>query len=110
MHFVDLLKTVLNYTEVWALIVPILVWIIKKPSLPILFPVKVYLCISFVLNIVIDLANFKIYKNNNALYNTESMFRLSIFIWFFFVNGIPLRRQNLLYLLSLIALAILVNF
>lgn len=106
----DSLTAILKYTEVWALIMPILIWGIKKSTSKILFPIKIYLCISFILNIVIDMANFKIYKNNNSLYNIESLFRLYVFIWFFYSVGFPASKKKLFSLTISIFVIVLINF
>jgi hypothetical protein len=102
--------TLLDWSELWATILPIIVWILKKPQQKVLLPIKIYLFVSFILNIIIDLANFKIYKNNNPLYNLESIFRLFIFMWFFLENGIPISTKKFSYLVSLILILIVINF
>jgi hypothetical protein len=106
-----LLSLVLNYSEVWALTVPILIWIIKKPANQILNPVKTFLAVSLTLNIIIDLANFKaIYHNNNAVYNLSSIFRLGVFVWFFSKNNIPISTKKILFPIFFIAIVIVANY
>ena len=81
-----------DYTEVWALLIPLFfAW--KAKSIPAhLKPVKVFLIVSLIVNMGMILIwkrnklglNLPDYLlSNNFLYNTLSILRLLIFSWFF---------------------------
>lgn len=88
-----LLKEILDWSEVWALLIPLTVLFWKKNKQQYLRPVRIFLFVALILNIVIDLiSKYKIkwglgpndfFWNNNFLYNLESVIRLLLFAWFF---------------------------
>lgn len=84
----------LDYSEVWALLIPLLVILFKKNyKHPYLKPIRIYLWITLVLNIAIVLISehkkdLGIEKgdflwSNNFIYNIQSLVRLLSFAWFF---------------------------
>ncbi len=109
---------ILDWSEVWALLIPLVVLLraIKQPSY--LKPVIVYLCIALPLNILTDvIADFrKVYtlpawlESNNYLYNVHSIVRLVCFAFFFNrVNPRFLGKYKIgFYVASL--LVIIINF
>ncbi len=86
------MQTILDFSEVWATLIPMLILILKKSERGALFPVVIYFHIALIVNIVIDLAGFKLYNNNNFVYNILSIVRLYYFIWFFKMLKIPFNR------------------
>jgi hypothetical protein len=88
-----ILKEILDWSEVWALLIPLTVLLWKKNNTAYLKPVRIFLWAVFPVNIIIDLVS--IYKikwgldkndffwNNNVFYNIESLLRLFLFAWFF---------------------------
>lgn len=88
-----LLKDILDWSEVWALLIPLTFMLICNTKNPNLKPVKIFVWIFFFLYLFIDLiANEKstlgitekdFLWNNNFLYNISSVLRLLIFAWFF---------------------------
>lgn len=87
------IKQILNWSEVWALLIP-LAFMLRRGSMPAyLKPVRIYVVIALVLNIAINLI-WKFKKDwgfvegdflwsNNFLYNVHSIIRFLLFSWFF---------------------------
>jgi hypothetical protein len=113
---IKLLRLLLDWSEVWAPLIPLIVlWF--RPNQPrILKPVIVYLILAFFINLAGDIiADFKPYlplwlHSNNPLYNVHSIIRLLCFSYFFLglkqASFSALKR--ILPILSL--LIIIVNF
>lgn len=89
-----ILKEILDWSEVWALLLPLTVLIIKKFRVSReLIPIKWYVVIALIINIIADLiSKYKVtwgltssdfWWNNNVLYNINSILRLFLFSWFF---------------------------
>src|SRR5687768_12541943 len=91
MHSV--LRQILNWSEVWALLIPLAVLLIHRKQPCYLKPVRIFVIVALLINLFIDIiANFKkpigITKedflwNNNFLYNIGSVVRFYLFAWFF---------------------------
>ena len=87
------LKEILDWSEVWALLIPLAFMLIYKNKVGYLKPVRIYLWITLFINIFIDIiSNLKgglgiqpddFLWNNNFLYNLGSVVRLVFFAWFF---------------------------
>lgn len=88
-----ILKEILDWSEVWALLIPLAFMLIYKNKVAYLKPVRIYLWIALCINIFIDIiSNLKgrlgiqpddFLWNNNFLYNLGSVVRLVFFAWFF---------------------------
>lgn len=88
-----LLKEALNWSEVWALLIPLAILLWKRNRTPYLKPVRIFVWIILFINIFIDIiSNLKkslgilpndFLWNNNVFYNVESIVRLLLFAWFF---------------------------
>lgn len=86
---------ILDWSEVWALLIPLLVlWKYSKQP-PLFKPVIVYLWLGLIINILIDLA-FKFSElvpawmwPNNYLYNVHSIVRFVCFSSFFVLTAHP---------------------
>lgn len=74
---------ILQWSELWATLLPIFVWIVKKPDDALLNPLKLYLVIVLCLYICIFSAYFSIIENNHFFYTLVSICRLTCFSWFF---------------------------
>lgn len=81
---------ILNWSEVWALLIPLYYIVNQKGEQLHIKPVKYYIITALILNICIDvIANQKDlslnlrWHNNNVLYNLHSIFRFTFFLWFF---------------------------
>jgi hypothetical protein len=87
------IKEIINWSEVWAILIPLIVLIWKRNNESYLRPVKIYIIAAFTLNLAIDViaetkgswgidaTNF--FWNNNVFYNISSIVRLLLFSWFF---------------------------
>jgi len=113
-------REILDWSEAWAPLIPLAFLLVYKNKTPYLKPVRIYLPLAFLINLVIDLlADYK-YKwglkegdflwNNNVFYNLQSVLRLVLFAWFF-----NLLRQRFMHRLKAIIpyafiVFVLVNF
>jgi len=83
--------TILNWSEVWALLIPLFVLSIRGSQPKYLQPVIVYLWFALMINLIGDIiGDFKTYlpnwlQSNNVLYNIHSIFRFTCFCSFFFL-------------------------
>jgi hypothetical protein len=86
---VDYLLKILDWSEVWALIIPLIVLLFNRRQPTILKPIIIYLWLAFILNLSIDiifLINVYYHKavmSNNFLYNMHSVVRLVCFSLYF---------------------------
>ncbi len=93
----SILREILDWAEVWPLLIP-LPFIIKNKSLPkYLKPIKAYVWIALIINILAtciwkrnklgltELPEF--FHSNNFLYNIHSIIRLLLFSYFFILLG-----------------------
>lgn len=83
------LQLILDWSEVWALLIPLFVLVIRGKQPPLLKPVIVYLWLALLFNIIADvIGDFKRHlpawlQSNNLLYNVHSLVRFSCFSFFF---------------------------
>ena len=84
-NFID----ILNWSEVWALLIPLCVLYFRKSQPKFLQPVIFYLWIALLLNLSADIiADFRLYlpewlRRNLLLYNIHSIIRFTCFSYFF---------------------------
>ena len=96
-HF---LRTIFDWSEVWALLIPLTILLVYKPKGRWVMPVKWYVFTALTLNIIIDFIWYSNKKewfglseaeyntwNNNIFYNLHSIARLLFFSWFFYLQG-----------------------
>jgi hypothetical protein len=112
----DIFNQILNWSEVWAIFIPLVVLIFRRQQPVFLKPVIIYLWIALVINLVGDtIGDFKAYlpgwlHSNNVLYNFHSLIRFACFSYFFQLLGKDFRNK-LDKIVNLIALLfILFNF
>ena len=106
----------LNWSEVWALLIPILILYFKKKQPGYLRPIIIYLWVSLILNIGIDLGyNYSKYVPNwlypnNYIYNILSIVRFICFSSFFILLEQPFlfKLKKTLPILSFVF--IVINF
>ncbi len=87
-----------DWSEVWALLIPLAVLLYYKTSCYLLRPVVLYICLALILNFSQDfirefgikLSFTSIPGNNSFIYNTNSIIRLLLFSWFFIQLRQPL--------------------
>ena len=98
------IQQILDWSEVWALLIPLTVFLIRRPKAGWIRPVIYYVFIALLLNLSADIIwkrntlgiaawinenltffydpKFK-QVNNNIFYNTHSIIRVLLFTWFF---------------------------
>lgn len=91
-NLIKFLQHLLNWSEVWAILIPLLILLVLKKQQPkYLLPVILYLWIAFFLNLLADsIADFKKYfpdflQSNNPLYNIHSIIRFTCFSYYFII-------------------------
>jgi hypothetical protein len=91
-------RIIFDWSEVWALIIPLAVLLIRKPKAKWVTPLKWYLIIALILTLCIDffwyVNKYQLFDskpghrwNNNKFYNLQSIIRLLFFSWFFALQG-----------------------
>src|SRR5688572_30497355 len=101
----NIFRTIFDWSEVWALLIPLIVLIIFKPKGDWVAPIKWYLFTAFLLNSCIDFIWYvnkqgwfgvsdpkKNWWNNNIFYNLHSITRIFLFSWFFSIQGVGLKK------------------
>jgi hypothetical protein len=99
-----ILKEIFDWSEVWSLLIPLAIYLIKRPKAPWVKPILIYLLIAFFFNVIIDVTwksrvlgiedwSKKVFwwlylgekkrLYNTIFYNLFSFARVAIFAWFF---------------------------
>lgn len=95
---VEIIQSIADWSEVWALLIPLTILVFKKKQPFFSKPVVMYLFVALIINTFIDtiwklkLVLPRPYNSNNYLYNVHSVIRLLLFSLFF----IRLRQPFLL--------------
>ena len=126
----DVLQEILDWSEAWAPLIPLLFLLIRKPRHAWVRPVKWYLVLAFLVNLAATLiwkrkvlgidewmqANLDfLYEDdgkvlrNTLLYNLHSIIKFILFAWFFHLIGKVFRKMNTV-LPALVLLLITANF
>jgi hypothetical protein len=112
----NILQEVLDWSEVWAPLMPLVLWA-KFPKQPKHFwPIILYLCLALVIDLVIDIGwKFKSQvpawlKDNNFLYNIHSIVRFACFSSFFILLNQPFQQKLKKAIPYLAFLFLVVNF
>lgn len=89
----EIYRQILEWSEVWALLIPLAFMLIYKNETPYLRPIRIFVWVFLFLNLFIDIIANKKEKlgitendflwNNNFVYNITSIIRFFIFGWFF---------------------------
>jgi hypothetical protein len=78
---------VLDWSEVWALMIPLMVLLFRREQPATLRPIVLYLWLAFILNLAIDIImELRTYYpdwTNNPLYNLHSVVRFACFSFYF---------------------------
>lgn len=107
---------ILNWSEVWAVLIPLFVLLSRKQQPKFLQPVIVYLGIALVINLAGDIiGDFRSFlpswiQSNNVLYNIHSLIRFACFSLFFIRLAPPAFIQIKKALPLLFILFITINF
>jgi hypothetical protein len=90
---------VMDWSEAWAPLIPIVVWLRNRKQPRYLAPVVAYVWFAFGADLLIDLV-WKLrmtipppWNSNNWLYNAHSLVRLLLFSQFFILLGQPFLRR-----------------
>jgi hypothetical protein len=111
-----LFRTLLDWSEVWATLIPIAMYLFHRKQPKYMYPVITYFFLALLINFCGNIiADFKKYlpgwlQSNNPLYNVHSMVRFVCFSLFFI--GLGQNRFKVIYkLLPILSLLIfLLNF
>ena len=111
---VDYLLKLFDWSEVWALLIPLAVLQFRREQPATLRPIIVYLWLAFILNLVIDIImELRTYYpdwTNNPLYNIHSIARFACFS-FYFIQLQPASFARLKKILAIFSGAFLIiNF
>ncbi len=84
----EIVSQIIDASEVWAPVIPLIIYFIKKPSGNWVKPIFLYLLTVVILNSVNEfifypMARKKIIASNHIFYNVGSLVRLAYFTWFF---------------------------
>ncbi len=109
-------QVILDWSEVWALLIPLLVLLLKPNQPPYLIPVIVYVALALIIDLFIDIG-WK-YKTvvpqwmypNNYLYNIHSIVRFVCFSWFFVLLDQPYIKKFKKIIPLLSVLFLIINF
>ncbi len=110
------LRYLLNWSEVWAPLIPLFFLLFRPPQPRYLKPVIIYLICAFSISLVSDvIADFKRYlpgwmQSNNPLYNVHSLIFFISFSFFFKMLDINSYKRFQFILSVLSVLIILFNF
>jgi hypothetical protein len=106
----------LDWSEVWALLIPLIVLLLHRKQPATLKPVIIYLWVALALNLVIDvIMGFNVYfdsiiESNNPYYNIHSLIRFGCFSIYFiklpYASFLKFRKL----LLLLFVLFVVANF
>ena len=115
-----MLQQILDWSEVWALFIPLAFMLTRKNPPAYLKPVRLYVWIALVLNTVANAIWYRNYigltdlpdflQSNNFLYNIHSVIRLLLFIWFFILLNQRFMHRVKAILPFLFILLLLINF
>jgi len=112
----DYLLNILDWSEVWAMMIPLSVLLFYRQQSPSLRPVVVFVWLGFLVNIAIDvIMAINLYLpgyplTNNPLYNVQSIIRLSCFSFYFLQIQRDSFRKTKIVIGIVAALFVLVNF
>jgi hypothetical protein len=118
-EIINLFRTVLDWSEVWAPLIPLIYLLFNKNQPRALTPVISYLLFAFLINLAGDIiSDFKVWipwwpkwlHSNNPLYNVHSIIRFIFFSYFFIAlrQSSFTRLRHILPYLSL--LIVIINF
>ena len=127
----NVFQEVIDWSEAWALLIPLTFYFIWKPKDVWVKPVIIYVIIAFILNLTADMIwkgySFGLtesinrifsflyipaYKqvSNNLFYNIHSIIRLLLFTWFFYkLDPVFFKKLNLIIVPPFIVFTI-INF
>lgn len=113
-----ILQLILDWSEVWALLIPLFVILINTKQPPFFKPVVWYVVAAFIINlcgnIIADYKNElhlpEWLQRNIFLYNLHSILRYTCFTWFFLLIKVPFVVRYSRYISILLLLFVIINF
>ncbi len=84
----NLINTIINWSEVWSLLMPLIIILLYKPTGHGVKSLILYVVLAFVLNTIATIMVEYYFsmpdwlKNNNILYNIHSFIRVVLFSWY----------------------------
>ena len=115
-----LLQDILDWSEVWVLLIPLIFMLRWKPQLPYLKPIRIYIWVSIFLHLIINVIwRFKndfgfqegdLLSSNNFIYNIVSIVRFLLFSWFFILLGQPFLARVKKIIPLLFVIFLIINF
>jgi hypothetical protein len=102
-----ILRTIIDWSEVWAMAIPLIVLQFRKQQHPSLKPIIVYIWLGFLVNVVIDVIMIiniyfdNDYLSNNPFYNIHSVIRFACFSFYF----IKLQPRSFISFKKMLAIA-----
>ena len=109
-------KTILDWSEAWAPLLPLAVWMRHRRQPAYMQPVVLYVWFAFFCNLAIDMVwkgrnGIPVpYNSNNWLYNLHSLVRFALFACFFFRLRQPFLRVLKRAVVAVFVLFVLVDF
>jgi len=104
---IEVLNTIWKWSEVWALLIPLIILLIFKPKGKSIRPLIIYVYVGFGLNLISTILYVYHYQmpvflqNNNIYYNLHSIARVIFFSWFI----LSIRSQKSLFFYRILILA-----
>jgi len=95
----EYLIIILRWAEVWALFIPLLVFLTHRKGSSSLFPIQFYLFLGLALNIMITLISnvpffHEKWGSNHIYYNLHSIVKVAVFGWFI-ARNLPAFSSNI---------------
>lgn len=125
MSIKEILKEILDWSEVWATLIPLIVYLLVRPKAAWIKPLLVYVLLTLFCSIIIDVSwktgtrewskNLFSWLYRDGIlytlifYNVNSFFRLLLFTWFF-NRANPLYKKTYIIITSLFVMGALINF
>jgi hypothetical protein len=94
---------ILNWSEVWALLIPLTVYVSQRNNARLLLPLQWYLFFGLILNLFITLISniheivVMFYGSNHIFYNLHSVVKVAFFGWFI-MRYLPPASANIIKL------------
>lgn len=121
-------KEILDWSEVWATLVPLILYLWVKPRAAWIRPILFYLLIALLLSLVVDITwkckdlgiqewvektFWWLYRGKYLytliFYNINSFLRLLLLTWFFYLVN-PLYKKTYTIITSLFLVSVIINF
>lgn len=112
-------RLILEWSEVWAILIPLLILLLKHNNSASLTPIVWYLICALILNLTADLIRWHSWHNpkvsgflkyNNWLYNCHSIVKTILFVLFFKYAGNSSKWFNSKWIIITFLLFVILNF